>query len=216
MDDRQITTYSKMNKAHNFEVMKEFLAESNLYYAVCIDNSGNYTYVNDKYAENFNYIRIDFIGEPYTAAIHPDDVKLFEEVSGTCYALPGQLFPVNLRISNGSGGYMITEWEFSLMTEDGYPTGVFCIGHEVAEYEQLKNRFFIVDSDLEVKKEILGAIAYEQSHIIRAPLANILGLINVLKNYNLDPEAEVIVNMLQESTSLMDEIIKSIVKKNGQ
>jgi len=62
----------------------------------------------------------------------------------------------------------------------------------------------------------LGAIAYEQSHIVRAPLANILGLINVLKNYNLDPEAEVIVNMLQESTSLMDEIIKSIVKKNGQ
>jgi PAS domain S-box-containing protein len=216
MEDHQFTIYEKMNKAFNFEAMKEFLDESDLYYAVCVDTSGNFTYINDRYAEKFNYISDDLIGESIDMMIHPDDAELFQEVSGRCYALPGQLFPVTIRVANGTLGYVITEWELCLMTENGFPTGVFCMGHEVATYEQVKNKFFIVDTDLEAKKEILGAIAYEQSQIVRSPLANILGLINVLKHYNLDPEAEVIVNMLQESTTLMDEIIKSIVKKNGQ
>jgi len=216
MEDQQFTTFQDMNKAYNFELMKEFLAGSDLHYAICVDNSGNYTFVNKKYAENFGHLGTNFIGKSYADFVHPDDVELFGEISGKCYAFPGELFPAAIRMKNGNGGFSITQWDFSLVTENGFPNGVFCFGSDVAEYEQVKTRFFLVDSELEVKKEILGAIAYEQSHRVRGPLANISGLINVLKHYDLAPEVEVIVNMLQESTTIMDEIIKSFVKKSGQ
>ena len=197
-----------------FEAAKELLADSDLYYITCTDNDGNYSYVNERYASSFNHIDDNLIGKSYDVTIHPDDLKIFEEVEGKCYASPDKHFQAAIRMLNEHGGLTITQWEFTLMTENGAPIGVFCVGHDVADYEQIKDKFFLVNNISQIKEEIIDAIAYEQSHIARAPLANMLGLINVLKNYNLDPEAEVIVNLLQQSSMLLDEVIKNIAKKN--
>ena len=202
-----------MSNLCKFEAMKELLADSEIYYLICIDNDGNYSYVNRHYAQQFGHVQESFLHQPYDITIHPDDMRTFDEISGKCYASPGKLFPAAIRIANGEGRFMITQWEITLMTENGAPTGVFCIGHDAAEYEQVKDKYFLINNDEDAKKEIVGAIAYEQSHIARAPLANILGLINVLKNYHFDPEAEVILNMLQQSTALLDDVVKSIAKK---
>jgi PAS domain S-box-containing protein len=202
-----------MSNLCKFEAMKELLACSDTYYLICVDNDGNYSYVNDRYAKKFGHLQDSFVNQPYDITIHPDDIRVFEELSAKCYASPGKLFPAAIRIANGNGGFIITQWEITLMTENGAPTGVFCLGHDAAEYEQVKDKYFLINNDEETKKEIVDAIAYEQSHIARAPLANILGLINVLKNYHFDPEAEVIINMLQQSSTLLDDVIRSIAKK---
>jgi len=196
-----------------FEAAKELLADSELYYVTCTDNDGNYSYVNERYANAFTHINDDLIGKAYDVTIHPDDLRIFEEIESKCYASPDKHFQAAIRMLNEHGGLTITQWEFTLMTENGAPMGVFCVGHDVADYEQIRDKYFLVN-DGDAKEEIIGAIAYEQSHIARAPLANMLGLINVLKNYNLDPEAEVIVNLLQQSSMLLDEVIKNTARKN--
>ena len=193
--------------------MKQLLNDSGTYYIICTDLTGNYSYINNRYANSFKHIHHNFVGQPYYITMHPDDTKVCEEVGGKCFEYPGELFPATIRKMNGRGGYVVTQWEFTLMTENGVPTGVFCLGYDITEYEQVKDRFFIVNKDLEDKKEILGAIAYEQSHIVRAPLANILGLIDILKTYKLEPEVAVVLNMLLESSTKLDEVVNRIVTK---
>lgn len=62
---------------------------------------------------------------------------------------------------------------------------------------------------LEERNEQLKAYAYMNAHIIRAPLSRILGLVNLLKNTNHDPQEEPIIReYLNESARELDEIIR--------
>lgn len=71
-------------------------------------------------------------------------------------------------------------------------------------------------AELKVKAqyEQLKKIAYIQSHELRAPLTNIMGVVNVLnlmKQKVVDPEMIELLNSLEKSTAKMDDIIKQIV-----
>lgn len=71
-------------------------------------------------------------------------------------------------------------------------------------------------AELKVKAqyEQLKKIAYMQSHELRAPLTNIMGVVNVLnmlKQKVVDPEIVELLDSLEKSTAKMDDIIKQIV-----
>ncbi|MFN4083686.1 MAG: PAS domain-containing protein [Bacteroidia bacterium] len=64
----------------------------------------------------------------------------------------------------------------------------------------------------------LRAIAWHQSHIIRRPVANILALCNLLKDYKSEPEElfiKYMENLFKETTEL-DKLIKDIVSKANE
>lgn len=76
-------------------------------------------------------------------------------------------------------------------------------------------------AELKVKTqyEQLKKIAHMQSHELRAPLTNIMGVVNVLnmlKQKVNDPEIIELLNTLAKSTSKMDSIIKQIVEATGE
>lgn len=60
-----------------------------------------------------------------------------------------------------------------------------------------------------IKKKALLDIAFSQAHLIRAPLANILGLINLLEEDDLNNMA--VINMLKESALNLDTVVREIV-----
>ena len=68
-------------------------------------------------------------------------------------------------------------------------------------------------SRLMAEKELLAqtnkTIAWQQSHTLRAPLANILALSNLIKNGENIPE---IIGMLEQEAIRLDQIIVKIVK----
>jgi len=67
---------------------------------------------------------------------------------------------------------------------------------------------------VEEQNENLKEIAWLQSHVIRAPLARIMGLIHVLKySKNTDAEAQEAMDYLLESANELDEVIKTITDK---
>jgi len=204
-----------MNVPFDFKSIKALLHKSNLFYTICTDNQGNYTYINDRYANSFNYISNNLIGKPYHITMHPDDMKICKEAGAKCYANPNQLFPAIIRKHDGKGGYIFTQWEFTLMVEDGEPQGVFCVGFDTTQYESIKHEVQTIYRDLEIKKVMLNAIAYEQSHIVRAPLASIMGLVDILKTFNLKPEILEIIDMLDVSSKQLDDVIKEIVNKTN-
>lgn len=68
---------------------------------------------------------------------------------------------------------------------------------------------------IEKQNEKLKEIAWIQSHVVRAPLARMMSLIDIIKNYGLDDtDNENLLNNLLTSAEELDVIIKDITKKS--
>lgn len=197
-----------MDNTLSITYTRELLHNSDFYYIICTDNDGNYSYINNRYAKSYDHISTNLVGQPYYITMHPDDTRVCEEVGGKCYQHPGKLFPATIRKHNGSGGYLVTQWEFTLIIENGEPNGIFCLGYDITEYTSAKTENQVIHKDLESKRSLLEVIAYEQSHTVRAPLANIIGLVSILKNMDLGPNLSSIISMLEESSERLDNAIK--------
>ncbi|HNN32138.1 MAG TPA: PAS domain S-box protein, partial [Chitinophagaceae bacterium] len=67
----------------------------------------------------------------------------------------------------------------------------------------------IKNAELRLKK-----IAWQQSHNVRKPLSNILGLVNLLKeDKDIAPNIKDLIDLLDVSAKELDDIIKSIIAK---
>ncbi|MBW7951477.1 MAG: hypothetical protein H3C56_02680 [Chitinophagaceae bacterium] len=72
---------------------------------------------------------------------------------------------------------------------------------------------FLNISEIKSIEEKLKRIAWEQSHRVRKPLSNILGLVSLLKDKKHSDKVQELLNMLDESAKELDEIVKYIVHK---
>lgn len=197
------------------EGTKALLHDSALYYMVSIGMDGNFSYVNAHYANNFSYVSESLVGMPYNCTMHPDDMEICKEVGELCFTNPDQSFPATIRKHNGRNGYLVTQWNYRLITRDGVPQGIFCIGHDVTEFEAQKQDLKKANESLDNSRQILNQVAYDQSHIVRRPLANILGLVSILKSMKLGPNLNSIVDMLENSSSQLDEVVKNTIISTG-
>ena len=68
------------------------------------------------------------------------------------------------------------------------------------------------------QNETLRQIAWQQSHEVRRPVANILGLINLIKmdKASTQEEKEQYLNYLFQATQELDEIIHKIVARSNE
>ena len=104
---------------------------------------------------------------------------------------------------------------------------------EIIQVEILSNSFFYNNRDailvlanditlrvqyilaIEEQNKKLQEIAYTQSHIVRAPLARMMGIANLLKDLKLlTEEGNILMNYFIESSNELDSIIRDIVKKS--
>ena len=70
---------------------------------------------------------------------------------------------------------------------------------------------------IEQQNKTLKDISWTQSHVVRAPLANLLGLINLLKdNKKMGYTDERLIDYIGESATKLDHIIHEIVKKSSR
>jgi PAS domain S-box-containing protein len=193
------------------EGTKALLHHSTLYYMVSIGMDSNFTYVNAHYANNFSYVSDNLVGMPYHVTMHPDDMEICKEVGELCFAHPDQTFPATIRKHNGHDGYLVTQWDYRLITRDGLPEGIFCIGHDITELEAQKQDLQKATQSLDNSKQLLNRVAYDQSHIVRAPLANILGLVGILRSMPLTHNLTSIVDMLDKSSTRLDEVVRNTI-----
>ena len=77
----------------------------------------------------------------------------------------------------------------------------------------ITERFIYIEA-IEKQNEKLKEIAWIQSHVVRAPLARMMGLINLMKHQGFDsPDNEELYNYLMTSANEFDEIIKEVTNK---
>jgi PAS domain S-box-containing protein len=69
---------------------------------------------------------------------------------------------------------------------------------------------------IELQNKALREIAWTQSHIVRAPLANIIGLIDLLIDKQHKDEDSKLLSFISDSAEKLDLIINDIVKKSSE
>ena len=185
---------------NSFEYLIDLFKSSNIYYLVLIDNEVNYAYLNNYFLEKYAALYKEGEKKSALAALHPDDYELAAEISNNCRNEPDKSFEVVLRKLNGKGGHTITQWEFKAnITTSGEIEGIIGVGYDITDFETRSQHINILSS-------AINDVAYKQSHVIRRPLANIIGLIEVLENSTVPALIKTIVKMLRESCNeLSDE-----------
>lgn len=175
---------------------------------------GKYTYVNNHYEKVFSKIHGAIVGQPYEITMHPDDTKVCEEVAAKCFENPDHVFPATIRKHDGKGGFVITQWEYKAMFDnDNNPAGIFCLGYDVTDYTIKSEKLEDANDLIQRKNLLLKEIAFNQSHVVRRPLANILGIAYILDKMDMDQNMKNLCNMLIESSNQLDDVIKDIVGK---
>jgi hypothetical protein len=202
------------------ETIKEtvkLLEKSSFYYTLIVALDNTYYYVSPHYTRNFDFLNESLVGKPFHITLHPDDIKVCEQVGGSCFANPDKLMPATLRKHDGKGGYVFTQWEFkAVFDDDGQPFGIFCMGHNITEQVTTGYRLNSAMAEIEDKKDKLYEIGFVQSHVVRKPLANILGLASVLTSMEIDHNLMGITSMIIDSATELDNAIKSIVDKTAE
>ena len=83
----------------------------------------------------------------------------------------------------------------------------------IEEYNKtLEDRVHARTLDLEMKNKQLAEYAFINSHLLRGPLSNILGLVNILQKTELTKKEEEIVTHLKDASVQLDDIISKINK----
>ncbi|MGI4749755.1 MAG: PAS domain S-box protein [Janthinobacterium lividum] len=87
------------------------------------------------------------------------------------------------------------------------------INEHKMKQEYLNNSLSEAGEIISIKEKTLIDIAYSQSHLVRRPLANIIGLVEMLENDEGCNTNNAIVMMLKQSASELDKMVKDIVLK---
>jgi len=204
---------SSFRTMHRFEI-NEFLANSSFFYTIAIGMDSRYSYVSTNYNRNFDFGNDTLLGKHFSVTLHPDDIAICAEVGMKCFEQPGQLFSATLRKHDGRGGFVITQWEMqAFFDEDNQPEGIFCVGYNITEYVNTRKQLASATTEIAIKNDVLNEIGFLQSHVVRKPLANIIGLAGILSTMDVDGNHKNINDMIISSAKELDLVIKDIVNK---
>lgn len=191
-----------------------WLIHSPTYYLVVIDFNGKYSYANPYFRYKFSHISKDFVGVELKLTINMEDFPACEEAVKKCLENEDVIERVYVRKPGYDNTYFWTSWDFSLYkNENQEPIGILCIGHDITDFKLISEQSKKSEKKILSQIAIMENIAWHQSHIVRKPLANILGLINIILDENDLENKETLFKLLKESSEELDEVVKSIGDK---
>jgi signal transduction histidine kinase len=98
--------------------------------------------------------------------------------------------------------------------ETGNPTRMIGAMNDISERKKFEISRLEYVEQIETQNEKLKNIAWTQSHIVRAPLARMLAIMNAIDDNNKDLDDTLMwLKHLKDSAIELDEIIKDVVEK---
>ncbi|WP_421764739.1 PAS domain-containing protein [Ekhidna sp.] len=143
----------------------------------------------------------------FESIVHPEDLdKSREAINSLINSDVGEIVECTLRIRKSDGKYLslfIRDIVFERDTKDA-PLKFTTIVQDVSDVVELEEK-------LNEKLEIIRKISYKNSHELRAPVANIIGLLSIMKEDNFKTEFNAkIFHHLEETVTRLDNIIHDI------
>jgi len=154
--------------------------------------------------------------ESWTRHIHPEDEQRVLQSMYEALEKPDQsTWIAEYRYQKYDGTFAdVIDRGIVIRNGKGNPTRMVGAMNDITErknFEISRSRYV---SQIEIQNEKLKNIAWTQSHIVRAPLARMMGIMNIIDNNNNSPDESVMwLKHLRNSANELDEIIKDMVDK---
>ncbi len=139
--------------------------------------------------------------------IHPDDLQDTIEIFEKARSLPGVPLHSQCRVLHTEGHYVWLKGTITNLLENESVKAYIVNYHNITERVQYLN-------DIEEQNRKLREIAWIQSHVVRAPLARMMGLVHVLRETEMSSvEFEKWVGYFNITADELDEIVHDISVK---
>lgn len=168
-------------------------------------------YVNDAFTRMTDYTAAEVIGKsPRILQGKRSDRNELQKLK--THLLNWQPYETTIINYKKNGEEFWVNFSVSAVTDEkGWYT------HWIAVQRDVTERLNYIKA-IEEQNEKLKEISWMQSHVIRAPLSRIMGLIQMMKTLNIEQDKDDIEKTLQyvmQSANELDEVIKNITAKTG-
>jgi two-component system, cell cycle sensor histidine kinase and response regulator CckA len=127
---------------------------------------GEVTSLNPAFEEMTGFPPAEWVGRPFEAFVHPDDVPLALDLFGR--VLQGEPRPtIQFRILTKGGTYRVAEFSATAQRRDGRLTGILGIGRDVTERLGLEQQLRQAQK-MEAVGRLAGGIAHDFNNILTA------------------------------------------------
>jgi PAS domain S-box-containing protein len=145
----------------------------------------------------------------WTENIYADDKKrVLEELKTGMNDRDTEMLSAECRYNKADGTTVLVEYRIIFMRNpEGAPIRAVGSLRDITDHKQSL-------LTIQLQNEKLREIAWAQSHVVRAPLARMMSLINLIKNYpNSEEERNEILDCFLSSAAEFDQIVREISSK---
>jgi len=143
----------------------------------------------------------------YEPLVHPDDIDtLHESIKQLLDSTDKQIIETTLRYRKADGDYIwaYTRKAITERNEKGEPSAITTVAEDVTDLIFLKN-------ELKEKVSQLQTISWKNSHLLRPPVANIMGLISQIEEKEITSTHNVqIFHYMKQAIEKLDTVIHEI------
>ena len=139
--------------------------------------------------------------------VHPDDrLKLEETIDKVYKAKDGEVVEMTVRVRRVDGEYI---WLYSRQmildrAQDGRHCAVIREAEDITAFKELEAKLF-------EKVDQLQAVSYKNSHLLRSPVASIIGLVSLIEEKSITSEHNLqVFGYLKQTINKLDEVIHEI------
>lgn len=177
----------------------------------------------------YEKLSIENISNWWETKIHPDDLQIVLKAISSAFIKQSSNLQLEYRFRCADESYKyIYDRAFIIYDKHNKPYKLIGAMQDTTKLreneislmelnqnlQKQSNELTTLNEELKVKNHVLNEIAWTQSHIVRAPLARILGIVNVIKDIRVgSPEYEEWINHIIASGNELDTIIKDIVNR---
>ncbi|WP_090704751.1 PAS domain S-box protein [Daejeonella rubra] len=142
--------------------------------------------------------------------VHPEDAKRTVQNFENCIKNKKPRWKAEYRFRSADGTYRyVLDRSFLIYNEEGEPVKMIGAIQDITE--QINYIQAIEDQNTRLRE-----IAWFQSHVVRAPLARIMGLTDILKNAEGETYYSELLAHILTSAQELDDVIRSIVMRSAE
>jgi PAS domain S-box-containing protein len=145
--------------------------------------------------------------ERWSNMLHPDDKDgVWAQMNAIFQAKkPKVTLEYRFQCANGTYKHVLNRG-YLIYNESGEPMRV------IGAMQDVTDRISYIHS-LEEKNKKLSEISWLQSHVVRAPLARIMGLLELLSIEEPDEPRQRLLSHLRDSATELDQVVRDIIRK---
>lgn len=141
--------------------------------------------------------------------VHPDDIETTTDIVDYCVQTKESRWTAEYRFRCADGNYKtVLDRGFLIFNEQGQPMRM------IGSMQDITERMKYIHT-IEEHNKRLREIAWTQSHVVRAPLARIMGLVPLIADEDTDIDTrQILLSHLLISADELDEIIRQIIMRS--